>query len=567
MAKPSITLKYLLWTWVFFLLVLSLVFVFATRRVERSVMAEAEERARISLNLAGHLLAVHAPFADEAALAAWADDLGPHLGFRLTYIVAGRVVADSEVRAAGVGEMEDHASRPEVRLARETGFGQDVRQSHTLGRDMLYVAEAYAGSSGVPAGILRLALPVSSLRGEVARFRDTLLTVLALVFAAGGVAAWGLARRMTGTVREISEAVADIGHGHYDRRIHIVWASDFAPLAGAINVLGERIGSHVREIEVRRERQEAILDGMAEGLAILDASGRIIAANRALRELFPRLPELVGRTPLEVGMPLCVERALDAFEPGDGKSKRIGRFELQSGRVVEVTVAGVAGDAAGPGRVVTFHDVTEAATMERIFRDFVIDASHNLRTPLTKVLGFAESARDMLAADPAAELVGERARAGAAQALSTVARAAEDMAGVINDLLAAARDRFAKAREAAPPVDALAALKQALAAAGTLLRAKGVTARIVSAPDGPLPVREDYEALVRIFSSLLSQVPDAASLAVTAGVTGESGESVEIRFQGPAPMDLALPTAGLVGGGEVFLDGATRVVRLPRAAG
>lgn len=560
MAKPSITLKYLLWTWGFFLLVLSLVFVFATRRAERSVMAEAEERARTSLDLAGHLLAVHAPFADEATLAAWADDLGPHLGFRLTYIVAGRVVADSEVGTSGVGEMEDHASRPEVRLARQTGFGQDVRQSHTLGRDMLYVAEVHAGSPGVPSGILRLALPVSSLRGEVARFRDTLLAVLALVFAAGGVAAWGLARRMTGTIREISGTVAAIGQGHFDRRIHIVWARDFAPLACAINALAERIGSHVREIEVRRERQEAILEGMAEGLAILDASGRIVAANRALRELFPRLPEPVGRTPLEVGMPLCVERALAEFEPGGGKSRHIGRFELQSGRVVEVTVAGVAGDEAGPGRVATFHDVTEAATMDRIFRDFVIDASHNLRTPLTKILGFAESARDTLDAGPC----GERERAGAVQALATVVRAAGDMAGVINDLLAAARDRFARAKEAAPAVDALAALKQALAASGALLRAKGVTARIVTAPDGPLPVRQDYEALVRIFTSILSQTPDAASLAVTAGM---AGESVEFRFQGPAAIGTELPAPGPAGGGEVFLDGATRVVRLPRAAG
>lgn len=561
MAKPSITLKYLLWTWGFFLLVLSLVFVFATRRAERSVMAEAEDRARVSLDLARHLLARDAPFAGPAALAAWADDLGPHLGFRLTYIVDGRVVADSEVRSPGLQGMEDHADRPEVRLARETGHGQDVRQSHTLGRDMLYVAERFAGAPGAPAGILRLALPVSSLRNEVARFRDTLLAVMALVFAAGGVAAWGLARRMTGTIREISGAVAAIGQGHFDRRIHIVWARDFAPLAGAINALAERIGAHVREIEVRRERQEAILDGMAEGLAILDGAGRIVAANRALRELFPRLPDLVGRTPLEAGMPLCVERALAEFQASGEKTMRIGRFELATGRVVEVTAAATSGGAGGPGRVVTFHDVTEAATMDRIFRDFVIDASHNLRTPLTKIQGFAESARDALA--PASP--GEGAPAVAAQALDKVVRAAGDMAGVINDLLAAARDRFDRAVAAAPAVDALAALRQALAACGVMLRSRGVAARITAAPDGPLPVRAGHEALVRIFSALLCQTPEAATLDITAGL---AGESVEIRFRGPAALGPEPWAAELAAsGGEAFLDGATRVVRLPRAAG
>jgi two-component system phosphate regulon sensor histidine kinase PhoR len=561
MAKRSITLNYLLWTWVFFLLVLSAVFVFATRQAERTVMGEAEERARSSLDLVRHLIVQKAPFADEAALAAWIDSLGPHLGFRLTYIVSGRVVADSEVGAAGVSDMESHADRPEVRDALHGKFGQDVRSSRTLGRDMLYVAQVFAGAPGVPAGIVRLALPVSSLRGELSRLRESLLAVLALVFVAGGVAAYVLARRMVGTIREISGVVAAIGDGHYERRIHIVPARDFAPLARAINVLAERIGSHVREIEERRQRQEAILDGMAEGLAILDASGRITATNRALGDMFPNASALIGKSPLEAGMPLCLERSLAAGPSQSGGAMTVGRFELANTRIVEVTVAPVApgdGTAGQGGRIVTFHDVTEVATLDRIFRDFVIDASHNLRTPLTKVRGFAETARDMLAAEPV-----DAAQAGAA--LDVIIRAADAMKTVIDDLLAAARDRFAAARAAAPAIDALAALKQALAASGPLLKAKGVVARLVDVPDGRLLARVDYDALVRVFATLFSQTPDAVALAVTAGL---DGETVVFRFQSPTPLGLELPGQELAdGGGEVVLDGATRVVRLPRAAG
>ncbi|HWQ09228.1 MAG TPA: hypothetical protein VN436_08980, partial [Holophaga sp.] len=220
MGKRSITLKYLLWTWGFLLLVLSGVFIFATRQAERTVLGEAEERARRSLDLVGHLLRRQPALDGEAGLAAWVDDLGPHLGFRLSYIVAGRVVADSEVRAPGVADMEDHANRPEVKQALGGTFGQDLRASRTLGRDMLYVAQAFPGVPGVPPGILRLALPVSSLRGELSRLRDTLLAVMALVFAAGGVGAWGLARNLSGTLREVSGVVAAIGDGQYDRRIH-----------------------------------------------------------------------------------------------------------------------------------------------------------------------------------------------------------------------------------------------------------------------------------------------------------------------------------------------------------
>ena len=556
MARRSITLNFLLWTWGFFLLVLSGVFVFATGKAERAVLAEAEERARHSLDLAQYLLRSHPPFTGDADLAGYVDSLGPHLGFRLSYIVGGRVVADSDVGASGVGEMENHADRPEVRQAQAGGFGQDLRLSRTLGRDMLYVAQGFAGTDSLSPGIVRLALPVSSLRGEIGRVRETLLAVMILVFAAGGVAAYGLARRMSGSIREISNVVAAIGDGHYDRRIHIVSATDFAPLAEAINSLASRIGSHVGEIDERRKRQETIFEGMAEGLAILDAAGRIVAANRAFRDMFPKLAEPVGRVPLEAGVPLCVDRALAGKADEAGAVCPVGRFELASGRVVDVTAASTFMAGQGSGRIVTFHDVTEAATMDRIFRDFVIDASHNLRTPLTKVLGYGETARDLLAATPA--------DVGAAEnALSVVVASAGAMKTVIDDLLAAARDRFAAAKAKAPATDALAALKQALAAADPVLRAKGVTARILDAPDGPVPVTAPYDVLVQAFGAILIQTPDAAATAIA--VTRD-GASVVVRFEGPARLDVTLPGAQLAAaGGEAFLDGATRVVRLVAA--
>ncbi|MYL83630.1 HAMP domain-containing protein [Desulfovibrio aerotolerans] len=556
MPRRSITLNYLLWTWGFFLLVLSAVFLFATGQAERAVLAEAEVRARHSLDLAAYLLRAHPPFGAGDTLAAYVDGLGPHLGFRLTYIVDGRVAADSEVGESGVPDMENHADRPEVRAARQGELGQDLRLSRTLGRDMLYVAKALPATATVPAGIVRLALPVSALRGEIGRGRETLLGVLALIFVAGGLAAYLLARRMSGSIREFSQVAAAIGNGHFDQRIHIVPATDFAPLAEALNTLAARIGSHVGEIEERRQRQETIFEGMAEGLAILDASGRIVGANRAFREMFPKIADPVGRTLLEAGAPLCVDRALSGDDGRQAAARRIGRFELPSARVVEVTAAPVSGAGQGRGSIVTFHDVTEAAAMDHIFRDFVIDASHNLRTPLTKVLGFGETARDQLAATPPDV-------AGAGAALDVVVRSAGAMKTVIDELLTAARDRFAAAKAKAPATDALAALKQALAGSVPILRAKGVTARLIDAPDGPVGVGAAYDVLVRFFAAVLAQTPDAVSIAIS--LTREEGD-VLVRFQGPASLGLILPDAELAAaGGKAFLDGATRVVRLPQA--
>lgn len=552
MAKRSITFTYLVWTWGFFLLVSSVVFVFATHQAEQAVVAEAEDRARGSLDFVRYLLRERAPYADTKALIDTVDALGVHMGFRLTYIVDGRVLADSEVRAVDVAEMEDHGTRPEVLQALAKGFGQDARQSHTLGRDMLYVAGTISGLAGAPDGVVRLALPFSALRQELGRLRKVLLAVLALIFAAGGLFAYGLARGMAGSLREISGVVAAVGQGEYDRRIHIVPAKDFAPLAEAVNILAERVGSHVREIEERRRRQEAILDGMAEGLAILDAKGHILAVNRALTAMFAQGDNLVGKTPIEVGMSLDIERWLTGELPGTGGA---GRFALPGGRLAEVSVVPVAG-ATGDGatRVATFHDITEAAAMDGIFRDFVIDASHRLRTPLTKVQGYAETARELAPTDPV----------GAVGALDVILRGAGEMRAVIDDLLSAARDRFAAATAGALTTDALAALRQSLVASGTLLRARGVTIRLMSFPDGAVPVPAGHEVLAKVFSAILAHIPENAAVAVS---VAEDATGVEIRFEGPTASGTVLSEAELAAfGGSIHEDADGRLVRIPRAS-
>ena len=101
MSRRSITFSHLLWTWGFFLLVLSGVFIFAADRAEQAALAEAEDRARRSLDLARYLLRSHPAFGSDAELAAYVDSLGPHLGFRLTYIVSGKVDIAGEEFGAG----------------------------------------------------------------------------------------------------------------------------------------------------------------------------------------------------------------------------------------------------------------------------------------------------------------------------------------------------------------------------------------------------------------------------------------------------------------------------------
>ena len=112
---------------------------------------------------------------------------------------------DAKAREAAPGAYADPAGQPgRDRIARETDRPDGPRAvffHDSFTRPMLYVAEPFPGIPGVPAGVLRLALPVSSLRGELGRLRVTLLWVLGLVFVAGGLVAYGLARSMVASLR------------------------------------------------------------------------------------------------------------------------------------------------------------------------------------------------------------------------------------------------------------------------------------------------------------------------------------------------------------------------------
>ena len=167
--------------------------------------------------------------------------------------------------------------------------------------------------------------------------------------------------------------------------------------------MAKKIKKNVKIIENQRGELWAMFEGMSEGVMVLDSKGRILHVNPALSGIFPRAQEFIGRAPLEATMSLEIQNLVDAIMAGE-RSERVSRqIELKNRHCAEMTVVPFRDHKYRPRVILVFHDTSEQKRVERVLRDFVANASHQLRTPLTSIRGYAE--------DPARRAPGRRGQA------------------------------------------------------------------------------------------------------------------------------------------------------------
>lgn len=323
-----------------------------------------------------------------------ADRLGDVTSARVTVVTRdGAVIGDSQLSRDDLAWIENHAGRPEIRAAMAEGRGVSRRYSTTVGTQMLYVAVPFGGEP--PLGTVRVAMPlteVDRIIGEL-RFLLAIGAVLGLVTA---VFMSGLASHlMTRTLRALlRHARAVSGRTTQDPRGK---GDEIAGLAGTFSRLESELEYQMSALARERDRSEAILECMSEGLFALDERQRITLVNGAALSLLQRgesplgqrLPELTGAPSLErlvssamAGRPASVEIALAASTP--------------------VQIMAHATPQRGGGAVVVMHDITDIRRLESVRRDFIANASHELRTPVSIIRANAETLLDGAAEDPEA---------------------------------------------------------------------------------------------------------------------------------------------------------------------
>ena len=432
-------------------------------------------------------------------------------GHRITLIdTLGRVRADNEVSDATLPFVENHRMRPEVQAALARAEGEAVRHSVTVGEDLLYVAVR-----GGP-GIVRVSAPYAPVQDTLDRARRAVLWAALLALLAGSVAALVGTRSITSPLGRITTAARAIASGR-PPMLPITTIPDVNALVVALREMDGELSARFEALGREQARIAAVVESMLEGVIAADPRGTVVLANSAARRLlgYPAGAALPGFDEL-----FRTKAAREVV-----RDVRAG--ESVTGREVELegrTLLATARPLPQGGAVLVLHDLTEVRRLQVMRRDFVANVSHELKTPLTSISGYAET---LLSDRPAPEV--------AERFLQTILGNARRMQRLVDGLLDLSRVESGHWQPTPERLDLEAMVHEAQDSLGHRPDGRGSELMVDVAPDARSIVT-DADGLRQVLTNFLDNArrysPPGAPVTVSARREGR-GTLLAVSDRGP----------------------------------
>jgi two-component system, OmpR family, phosphate regulon sensor histidine kinase PhoR len=321
------------------------------------------------------------------------EELARGSSARLTVVaVDGKVLADT---AEDPASMENHRNRPEIMRALTGLSSSNLRFSTTLQIDMLYHAVPLYSEDGSLHAVLRVAMPY--------RRTASVLTQIILLIGAGALLFIVLSALLVVYIdRRIEQPLvwladeADKESAFAEQNTSIIRTSaEIRRLYSALRDLTRRQHSQIADIRKQKQELQAVLDAMENAVLVLNSQGRIVKANPAAADILRTLKEeqylnkYYNQVLSNIELNALVEQALRSGSAETVISDDRLEIALQDRRY-QVSVSVVSPEPEMTVLLV-LNDVTRILHLEKVRRDFVANVSHELKTPVTSIKGFAET--------------------------------------------------------------------------------------------------------------------------------------------------------------------------------
>ena len=455
---------------------------------------------------------------------------------RVTLIDArGLVTLDSNGQTK---DLDNHLNRSEIQEARVKGKGTATRYSRTLKMDMLYVAlPLYEGSH--LKGYLRLSRPLLEVDRSVDKLRFSIFQVLLLIIILSMIVAFIFSMKVISPIQEIEAFTDKIRKGDVSGMLMIDSRDEIGQLSKNINDMVAELQEKIRVANEEKWKLRAAFASMAEGVMVLDSQNRIEGLNKGMAEMIGReYADIVGKTPIEAFRNIALQDALNRFrQAGEIVLEEITLGD-ENPMILDVNISAVKSlPGQDPKTMIVFHNVTRLKKLEQVRADFVANVTHEIKTPLTAIIGFVETLQQGAIDD----------RVKAQKFLLTIHENAQRLNRLVDDLLTLSSIELG---ETELHLEGLA-LEDVFETALTLisLRAALKNVRIQRDVQPGLPmVLADRDRLVQILVNVLDNAvkftPEGGSVSITASPEVQGSVVIKITDTGIGISKSELPRLG-----------------------
>lgn len=444
---------------------------------------------------------------------------------RVTLVDAsGRVVADSEQGAAG---MENHLNRPEIQESRIKDHGENIRYSHTLGVNMFYMAFPVHEGRNLK-GYVRLAYPLYNIQKSVNQLYRSVFSSIFVIVIASLLIALIFSRKFILPVRKMELFTRKVCRGENPGTLLIESKDEIGQLAGNINSMLLEHEKKIISAAMEHGELESAFESMIEGVMVLNNQNRIESINQGMKNIIaPHYPtDIVGKTPLEVFRNVDLQNALEYFDKEKKTISREINLVEETSIVLSVNVSLIDGLPKNEEKkMLVFHDVTRLKKLEKMRNDFVANVTHEIRTPLTAIIGFVETLQDGAIED-----------AGTAKKfLKTIEENAHRLNRLVDDLLTISGIELGDVALQPVTISISEIINHVLLVLeARLSEKKQVIAKML--PEGLPLILADRDRVIQVFLNILDNAvkftPDSGKITISAMVEDKEFVIVRIADEG-----------------------------------
>ncbi|MCE5305225.1 cell wall metabolism sensor histidine kinase WalK [bacterium] len=351
---------------------------------------------------------------DTVSLRKYINESGKKINIRLSIIGKdGKVLADSRANA---DTMENHLNRPEIQQAlKHNRFGSSERYSHTMQNDMLYVAFPIYNNNNEIVGFLRSSYFLQDLNPLLTNLSQNLLKIflISILFVLIGV--YIIARNISKPISDLSSATKKVAKGEFSALLSTKRKDEFGELVEDFNFMSKQIRELFDELNSQKNELRSIISAIPDGILVI-RNEVVLLTNIAFERMFD--------AKFSNQMQISEIAIHDILVNLISKLETSGSFlteELEiNGVLYNVSLSRI---PSSEEIIFVFHDVTELKKLEKIKKDFIINVSHELKTPLTAVKGFIETLEEEITDDEHLRYV------------QIVRRHTDRLIGIVQDLL------------------------------------------------------------------------------------------------------------------------------------